>query len=287
MKIGLCARISARVAAVLAAVGAVFGSLMMFLNFDVEIGYFKSNVLTVIFTLFCILGLAALLLLAFLTDKSTVSQRLSAVGKPEKLSYAAAAVLTLATSVAFAAFYFTDKSRKETLTLAIAGCGILAAAYFVARYLRERKLTQNEPAPTTASAFLGLGTVIWFVLMIGYMYFDNFLQKNAPVKTLLTFGAVAAMLATLADVRYLIGRQFPRYAVLMHSFCVFIGFTASVPTILHNFAHKAEDPHYPIIAFAVLIFAAVSAFRLKALVSDVKIECEGTDDEFDLEPYVG
>jgi hypothetical protein len=285
MKIKICARISATVAGVLAAVGTVLCALMMFFNFDVEIGYFKSNILTTILTLCYVLGLVALMLLSVLTDANTVSKKLSSTSKPTKTSYAVAAVLSLAASIGFAVIFFADNGHKKTLTLAIVGCGILSAAYFATRYIKERKLSQNEPALTTASAFLGLGTVVWFILMIGYMYFDNYVQMNSPVKTLLMFGAVAAMLATLADVRYLINRALPRYTVLMHSLCVFTGFTASVPTILSSLAHKSDDPHYPIIAFSVLIFAAVSAFRLKELVSDRNIRREDADDELDLEPY--
>lgn len=267
MKIKLHASITATVAAILAAVGAVFGSFMLFFNFDNGIGYYKSNVLTVLFVLFCVLGLAAIIALGIVTDKETVVPTFSKASKPAKFTRGIATGVFAACAVLFAIFYLRADIKSNRLTIAIAIASAIAAAYYALSAIGESKLLQKDESSISACSILGLGTVVCMILMVGYMYFDNFIQMNAPIKTLLTFGLATAMLATLGDVRYLLSRQLARYSLATHAACTFLGITSALPIRIYSRVIKADDPAYALIALCLLALSLVSALKMKDLIS--------------------
>ncbi|MBE6693609.1 MAG: hypothetical protein E7589_02450 [Ruminococcaceae bacterium] len=251
-----CVRLCAAIAAILAAVGAIFGSLMLFLNYDAGVGYFKSNAVTVIFTLFYVGGVIWLLLSAIIAKQDRSSET-PTNGKLNGVFDLIAAATAIATSVVWALLYFVG-SRSNAISIVTVICGILSALYFASHFFRARR---SAPSASVA-ALLGFATVLWLISIVAYMHFDNFVTMNSPIKTLLVFGLAAAMFATLADVRRLIGRHIPRYSLSAHSITLFCGCASSIPVILYGIISPISDPHYTAAALTVLGLSALSGARL-------------------------
>lgn len=242
-------------AAILAAVGAIFGALMMLLNFDAGIDYFKSGALTVIFVIFCVGAILWLMLSALMAKTEGVEFNPCAERPAQGISSVAAAVISLAAGVVLIiAFSKNDK----LISLLCAVFALLAGFYCLSLFTSERRLT---PGKSTVAA-LGLGAIIWYIMLVVYMYLDVFVTMNAPVKTLLIFALASAMLATLSDIRYLIGRGLPRYALAFHGINLFLGCTATVCTLICSIVSPIGDLHYFVAAFASISSAAASGVRL-------------------------
>lgn len=267
----MCARLCAAIAAILAAVGAIFGSLMLLVNYDAGVGYFKSNALTVIFTLFYVGGVIWLLLSAFIVKKDGLNTT-PASDKPNGVFELIAAATVLAVSVIWGILYFVN-GQSDTVAVATVACGILSAFYFASFFFRARKAVPTA----NVVALLGFATVLWLISIVAYMYFDNFVTMNSPIKTLLVFGLAAEMFATLADVRHLIGRQLPRYSLGAHSIALFCGCASSIPVIIYGIISPLADPHYTAAAFAVLGLSALSGVRLYTI---ARGECSDSPDAF-------
>lgn len=242
-------------AAIAALLGAIFGALMMLLNFDSGIDYFKPNALTVIFIIFCVGVILWLVLAARVTRTDKLTFDPCAERRAEGVLSIISAVVALAIGVILFVVYFKERG---TVTLLGAVFAVLAAFYYLSLFTKERRLTPSK----NILALSGFATVLWYILLVVYMYLDVFVTMNSPVKTLLIFALVAAMLATLSDVRYVIGRGLPRYSLAVNGINLFLGCTAFVSTLACHIVSPISDVHYLLAALASLSAAAVSGVRL-------------------------
>ena len=263
-----CAGISAISAAISTLICSVFGAIMMILNFDGDVGYFKSNALNVIFTILCIGAVAWLLVAAIMTRTDGLKfHPCPEAGAESIISLVASAVFLVAGGITIYIFAKLDKT-----SLLLAGVfGVLAAFYHLSLFTKEKRLTPGE----NTMALLGYATVIFYICLVIYMYLDVFVTMNSPVKMLLIFALVASMTATLSDVRYVIGRELPRYSLAAHGINLILGCTSAVSTITRYITASAPDVHpnhtlgyipYIISAFIVLTSAVISGARLHSAV---------------------
>lgn len=91
--------------------------------------------------------------------------------------------------------------------------------------------------PRTVSIIAGYVQLVFYLLMISRIYVDFSVEMNAPIKLFIQLTAVAAMINTLSDVRFFIGRE----SVRLFSFAKLSYIIFAVSTILGAFIEVAPN----------------------------------------------
>ncbi len=234
---------------------ATLGRLLCLLFFYDRIGYFKSETaLPIVFNLLYALSIVFFALSTVIFKPTSPSKKLST---PAKLA-------ALLTSAAFVPYIINGASEVlsaapgekaplfDILSLIFA---VVAVAYFASLALCKQ--------PSSVSAIIGVGCIVWIVLVWMSSYLDFFVPMNSPDKLFFHFSCIGAILLVFADVRVISDMPRPRF----YYFSFFTGLltvaTSAIPSIIAStkgiFASYSllyED----IALAAIMIYGAVRLF---------------------------
>lgn len=266
------------IASALTLASVILRTAAIFWDFDAEIGYFNNGILSLLGTVLPIISIIALIFLAFFLRPVTASTEMCCrFGR--RVYILISSIVILLISVVFEIFNLLQFSRNGSIDLLLFITGIPAAAYYLLAFLDNDRRKIFRPV----AVMLGFFVIFWALLAIGYTYFDNFVQMNSPIKLIIQFGLISVMFSTLSDLRVLLGRPCPRSAILSNSLTMFLGYTAAFPIILRSFKSRLSDPHYSLMALALLWFAVFSVNRLADyIVSNKNCPNHSAKEEHDL-----
>lgn len=188
----------------------VAGGSALALSFEKHSRYFASSLISIAFAI--ALGTSVLFALSALyifkgeavkesnSTAAKIFSIVSAVGASISFIYYiyADAAANLAANSAPAGSAEAVYEGPETITIALIITGAIAAAYSIFKAFSNNK---------AVTLFAGYIRVIFFALIITLFYLDFSVELNSPIKLLIQFGACAAMLATLAELRVIVGRS--------------------------------------------------------------------------------
>ena len=219
---GKLTKIFSLVAICLASVSAL-GRLFCLLFFYDRIGYFKTGAaLPVLFNLLYALSIVFFAISSMLFKPIAPSKKLSTHAKLAALLPSAAFVPFIINSVSEILAVPNEKTPLfDILSLIFA---VVAAAYFASLALCKQ--------PSSVSAILGVGSIVWIVLVWMSSYLDFFVPMNSPDKLFFHFACIGAMLLVFADVRVISDMPRPRF----YYFSFFTGLltvaTSAIPSII-------------------------------------------------------
>lgn len=187
-----------------------------------------------------------------------------------------AAISAGTSAVPFIYYIYSDASAKIAAITSDAGS---AAASYEGLDTLATMITVVSAVSTLCSLYLvirgskvaalisGYGRVIFLALIITKLYLDFSVELNSPVKILVQFGAAAAMLATTAQLRPLIGKHGAPYFVLTQflsaALCL-LCFVLFATEIAPNFAKYTTDLFvFPIMLLLFGIESAVNLFACR------------------------
>ena len=235
----LNARIFILITVLLALICTALRTVAMYTAFDADIGYFKSGALSTVSDIISLASIIAIIILAMLTKKSTATvSDLNRANTPFAYIQLVNAAFLIIDSFFFLILYMQSKS---VLDLLLVISGIPAAVYFVISYLYKNDIIKISAATV---AGLGMLVILWALLCIAHVYFDNFVQMNSPIKNSIQFGFLSIMISMLADIRYLIGRPSPRFYLCAHGLAFFLCLVGTVPYELYDPRMSFIDGNY-------------------------------------------
>lgn len=278
----LNARIFILVTALLALICTALRTVAMYTSFDTDIGYFKSGALSTASDIISLISIISIIVLAILAKKSeATASDLNRVSTPFSYMQLGNAALLIIGSFFFLILYMQSKS---VLDLLLVISGIPAAVYFVISYLYKKEIIKIS---ATTVAGLGMLVILWALLCIAHVYFDNFVQMNSPIKNSIQFGFLSIMISMLADIRYLIGKPSPRFYLCAHGLAFFLCLVGTVPYLIYDFRISFIDESYCrlvfmmfgwcILAAAPSLGAFASACKDKQAADDEPISSDSTE----------
>lgn len=114
----------------------------------------------------------------------------------------------------------------------------------------------------TAVAFIGFFAVIACILLCAYYYFDLSVEMNAPIKTTVQLGVLAAMVYLLAEIRFLLGNGQKRVSLALSFALVSIGAFSSLAVPIAFLAGKTDRIDYLAGALLVLSMELAATLRI-------------------------
>lgn len=127
------------------------------------------------------------------------------------------------------------KEKVTPLHIGIAICAICSIIFALAQAIK---------LPPVLSIFAGYAQLLFFLLIISRLYGDFSVEMNAPLKIFLQLTAAAAMINTLCDVRYFIGRESVRlfaFSKIVFTCLAVFTFTAAIIHTAPNIAAYGKD----------------------------------------------
>lgn len=250
----LNARIFILITVLLALTCTALRTVAMYTSFDTDIGYFKGGALSTASDIISLVSIIAIIVLAMLTPKSTVTvSDLNRINTPFAYMQLGNAALLIVGSIIFLILYMQSKS---VLDLLLVISGIPAAVYFVTSYLYKKEIIKIS---ATTVAGLGMLVILWALLCIAHVYFDNFVQMNSPIKNSIQFGFLSIMISMLADIRYLIGKPSPRFYLCSHGLTFFLCLVGTVPYLIYDFRISFIDESYCRLVFMMFGWCILAA----------------------------
>ena len=160
-----------------------------------------------------------------------------------------------------------ENGKGDTLLLLLA---IASVAVFVFSLSPLFKIGK------TATLLSGYCQVIFCVIIVARFYLDYSVELNSPLKLLLQFAAVAVMMSTLSDLRYVIDRPIAPLFVITKLFSAalpilyFIAFVAEIAPNLHKYSLE-----YAVFVPFFLFYGIASAVKLTSF----RLESEEREEE--------
>jgi hypothetical protein len=237
----------------------------MLTQFDAEVGYFNDSWLSVASRASYFIAVLCFAAGAWiLPKKSTVSGLTS-------LYHTVAAYLLALVLAGFAVgvAILWRESKEESSLLTMAAAALVSAVYFAVTASRKERIADGL-------ALMGFVPVLWAVLAIGETYVDPFTTINSPLKLALQMGFIGFMLLMTAELRFRLGKPYPRRAICLYAAAAFVCLVGSVPTLVGLAAGVKMDSLYPLYA-AALLAAGVYAFLSFPRTSPAEPEAEIPD----------
>ena len=127
---------------------------------------------------------------------------------------------------------------------------------------------------------VGLGVIVFFVILLAQSYFDTQVQMNAPNKTVFQFAVLAAMLLTLNELR--VGQEIkkPVFHLFATTAAVIYMSASSVPSIIGYLTGNMPVNYNLFFADGVLLlFTVFAVARLCQLCFDKQLPAEDSPTE--------
>lgn len=188
----------------------VAGSTAFALSFGEHSRYFTSSLISIAFAIALGTGILFALSAIYIFKGESVKEKRSAAASVLSI------VSAVGVSLSFIYYIYADVASNlaasnapagspeaiykgpETIAVALTITAGLAIIYSVLKAFSQRK---------AAILLFGYGRILFFALIITLFYLDFSVELNSPIKLLIQFGACAAMLATISELRVIIGRS--------------------------------------------------------------------------------
>ena len=189
----------------------VAGSTAFALSFGEHSRYFTSSLISIAFAIALGTGILFALSAIYIFKGESVKEKRSTAASVLSI------VSAVGVSLSFIYYIYADVAANlaasnapkgspealykgpETIAVALTITAGLAIIYSVLKAFSQRK---------AAILLFGYGRILFFALIITLFYLDFSVELNSPIKLLIQFGACAAMLATISELRVIIGRSY-------------------------------------------------------------------------------
>ena len=259
------------------------GAVTFALSFEPTARYFQSS--PVVITLYIAIGITVVFALSafFILKGLTVTP----ASKPT--NHITAALSAVSAAVPFIYYIYSDVSARiaasqapqgtldasyggletiPTLILVFAAISLISSLYLV---IRDSKI---------AALIACYARVIFLALIITNLYLDFSVELNSPVKLLAQFAAVAAMLASTASVRPIVGKpkaaSFVLSQYLCAALCLLCFALLATEIAPHSEKYTTDLIVFPIMLLVLGIESAVHLFACR--VPPHIAEIEATDE---------
>ena len=233
--------------AALTLLACVLRTLALFLGFDADIGYFRTDSALAICAGVCtLLCIALCVTVSFLINKGAVPDECAPLSAPRFICAAACTVL-LCPAILLLIFCTEDARAPALLALITAFCLLGTAAYLLSRLLAAKSRT---------SAALGFFMILAAATLLATTYFDRYTQMNAPHKISLHLCMLSVMFAALYELRALLARSLPRACVLTAALTASLCTVYALSNTIAFLGGVYDDVTYFLFDLATLGFAA-------------------------------
>ena len=254
--------------AALILVGVILRAVCMLCLFDPDIGYFKNGLLPTLSNVLYFIAVLVPLVCMFLTPKGTLPLELNTPGRiyPALALGIALGAFTVANLIApdllagIPEQFLSSPVQSSADSMAAKTASAASLLAFPAAFYFLASARKNGRYPDWL-AFLGYLPVIWCIAAVGNTYFDRYVAMNSPVKIALQFGFLGFMLILLAELRFRVGKAFPRYSVVFLSVGSYTCLVGSIPLLIAVCAGVLAHPRYTLYA-AVLLCAGLYGLYL-------------------------
>lgn len=241
---------------------AVYTAVLLF-SYEPRTGLFISSGLSTAFTIILVLSVilvgAAMLILKDSRGPASMPRPSAGVIFSSALCGFALVGRTLMTAF-YPTTYPASENSKNVIALAAAISSVLAAAYFI--YIAISPEPYGKVAQT-----LGFFPIICSLTHVLQIYFLRDKLLNSDTDSIRYIAFIFCMLYFLMELRYVIGRAKPKlyFAAAFTSFL--LAATASLPTVISEFASGTSDwneltPCFVLLFFAIYIFFRLASFYM-------------------------
>ena len=264
----------------------IIGAMVFPLSFEVDGRYMISSPavialyvaigLAVVFALSSFLFFKGLTVSAPCTTTKRVTALLSAVASAVPFIYYIYSDVSAKIGVLFAepgtlTAPYSGLDTLSTLITVVSAISLICSLYLV---IRQSKI---------AALIAGYSRVIFLALIITKLYLDFSVELNSPVKILVQFAAVAAMMATTANIKPIVRKQkaaaFLSVEFLSATLCLLCFALFALEIAPHSAKYTADLVAFPIMLLAFGIESAVLLFTCRTSSHDEPIEISAVENE--------
>lgn len=216
------------VAAVLTAIGVILRTVGLFVYYDRDVGYFKSDALVPqMFAVVCVVAFVIFAVSGRFASRVKIMPAFT--GMASRAGSAFAAVVMLAHAVYLVPYCLSYVEGSVIIPALFLIFSALSAIYFALGCTKKYAATENRSIP-------GFCVIFYATAGLAKSYFDFTTTMNSPDKLLLQIAYMSVMLSVLFETRFLLGiGRSGRYTVF--SFVAFFFCTvSSVPALIAFFS---------------------------------------------------
>ena len=226
----------------------VLHTIMLFISFDKDIGYFQSGLISSITN-----ALSVSVVVWFFSALFFIPKKTMKADMPQEKTLVRAAYVFSAFINAFGLLYVMFNTVKavesnqiitktQMLSLLFLTLSIL---YFIGKAFKIFK--------TDTTVFFGFFIILQSITILADLYFDNNVQMNSPLKITMQLSLLFIMLYFLGDFRFDLKKPYPRVYLIISLSAFFVCSATSIPHVIAFFAGILDNKDYFVKNIYILI----------------------------------